>query len=334
MRSSILSSALTALLWTSWASAACATVVEENGTVQATLPSGDFVNVYLHGATVTSWKTSDGDEKLLLSTASALDGSAAIRGGIPVVFPNFGSAPDNHQTSEMPSHGFARNSTWTFAGSAEEEDGAGIALNFTLSSADLIAKYQTNWPYSAELTYTVYLTEDNLAVHFSVENTGTEAIDFQFLLHTYLTVPVSAETFFNSWVNNLTNACRQNINTTTVSGLKDGIYQDKTQNYTVFTETADELRIVSETDRIYTPVSVDTEIVLIDDGTPRVTIQRSSTLPDVTVWNTWATKIQSTADFAPKTAWQNYLAIEPGSVVSWTALEPGSTWEAGVQYMR
>lgn len=90
---------------------------------------------------------------------------------------------------------------------------------------------------------------------------------------------------------------------------------------------------MNETDRIYTPSSVDTDIVLKDDGTPRVTIQRSSTLPDVTVWNTWATKIQSTKDFAPKTAWQYYLAIEPGSVVSFTSLEPGKTWEAGVQYI-
>lgn len=168
-------------------------VVEGNGTIQATLPSGDFVNVYLHGATVTSWKTSDGDDKLLLSTASALDGGAAIRGGIPVVFPNFGSPPKDHQTSKLPGHGFARNSTWTFAGSELQNDGAGVVLTFTLDSTQLSAKYQKAWPYSAGLTYTVNLTQDNLAVHFSVENTGTTNIDFQFLLHTYLSVPVSKD---------------------------------------------------------------------------------------------------------------------------------------------
>jgi len=185
-------SALTAWLLSTSVLAA-ATVSEVNGTIQASLPSGDSVTVYLHGATVTSWKTSDGDEKLLLSTASALDGSAAIRGGIPVVFPNFGTAPDNHQTTGLPSHGFARNSTWTFAGSEEEGDGAGLVLNFTLSSSTLIPKYQETWPHSAEMTYTVYLTQDNLAVSFGLENSGTEAIDFQFLLHTYLSVPVSTD---------------------------------------------------------------------------------------------------------------------------------------------
>lgn len=69
------------------------------------------------------------------------------------------------------------------------------------------------------------------------------------------------------------------------------------------------------------------------DGAPRVTIERESTLPDVVVWNTWATKIQSTADFAPKDAWQHYLAIEPGNVVNWTTLEPAAKWEAGVNYL-
>lgn len=170
-------------------------VVEGNRTVQATLPSGDSVNVYLHGATVTSWKTSDGDDKLLLSTASALDGSAAIRGGIPVVFPNFGSPPANHQTSKLPGHGFARNSTWAFAGSEELGDGAGVVLTFTLNSSQLSASYQKKWPYSAEFTYAVNLTQDNLKVHFGVQNTDTQSIDFQFLLHTYLSLPVSKMTF-------------------------------------------------------------------------------------------------------------------------------------------
>lgn len=168
-----------------------AAVVERNGTIQASLPSGDFVTVYLHGATVTSWKASDGNDKILLSTASALDRSAAIRGGIPVVFPNFGSPPKDHQTSQLPSHGFARNSTWSFAGSELQEEGAGVVLTFTLNSTQLLAKYQQAWPYSAGLTYTVNLTRDNLAVRFVVENTGTTNIDFQFLLHTYLSVPVS-----------------------------------------------------------------------------------------------------------------------------------------------
>lgn len=131
----------------------------------------------------------------------------------------------------------------------------------------------------------------------------------------------------------LTVVFHQNINTTTVSGLQGSTYQDKTQNYTVVTETSDALRIVGETDRIYSPAPPARPIVLNDGGRPRVTVDRSASLPDATVWNTWAAKIQSTADFAPKTAWQNYLAIEPGSVAEFVSLGPGVTWEAGVNYV-
>lgn len=56
--------------------------------VIATLPSGESVEVLLYGATVVSWKSNGGKtENLWLSEKAALDGSKAVRGGIPVVFP-------------------------------------------------------------------------------------------------------------------------------------------------------------------------------------------------------------------------------------------------------
>ena len=58
----------------------------EQGRVLARLPTGDSVEVLLYGATVISWK-SNGKENLWLSKAAKLDGSKAVRGGIPVVFP-------------------------------------------------------------------------------------------------------------------------------------------------------------------------------------------------------------------------------------------------------
>jgi len=54
--------------------------------VTAKLPSGDSCEVYLHGATVTSWKSAS-REHLWLSANAVMDGSKAIRGGVPVCFP-------------------------------------------------------------------------------------------------------------------------------------------------------------------------------------------------------------------------------------------------------
>lgn len=59
------------------------------------------------GAHVTSWTTSENNgatwtEHLWMSTLSALDGSAPIRGGIPIAFPQFADS------GPMKLHGFAR----------------------------------------------------------------------------------------------------------------------------------------------------------------------------------------------------------------------------------
>jgi glucose-6-phosphate 1-epimerase len=59
----------------------------DNSKVTAKLPTGESVEILLHGATVISWKSADGTENLWLSDAAKLDGSKPVRGGIPVVFP-------------------------------------------------------------------------------------------------------------------------------------------------------------------------------------------------------------------------------------------------------
>ncbi len=55
--------------------------------VSAVLPTGESVEILLYGATIISWKDVKGSEKLFLSEAAKLDGSKAVRGGIPLVFP-------------------------------------------------------------------------------------------------------------------------------------------------------------------------------------------------------------------------------------------------------
>lgn len=65
-------------------------IVGEGGSqkVVASLPSGESVEVYLFGATVTSWKSNGGKtENLWVSESADLTGKKPIRGGVPVVFP-------------------------------------------------------------------------------------------------------------------------------------------------------------------------------------------------------------------------------------------------------
>ncbi len=161
----------------------------------ARLPSGDSVTVYLYGATVTSWKTSNGQEQLFLSKAAALDGSKPIRGGIPLVFPVFGPPPKSHATGQLPQHGFARNSHWEFLGKSTSESlgrktDDSVKLDFGLSSSMLDEALQNKWPYDFGLVYSVTLGRGKLECQMHVQNKGDEPFEFQVLFHTYLAVKV------------------------------------------------------------------------------------------------------------------------------------------------
>ncbi|KAF9913391.1 hypothetical protein BX616_010087, partial [Lobosporangium transversale] len=83
-------------------------------------PSGASAEVYLFGATLTSWKVSN-KERIFLSAEAVLDESKAIRGGIPLVFPVFGKGKAPHITASLPQHGFARISRWKFVNSSDDD---------------------------------------------------------------------------------------------------------------------------------------------------------------------------------------------------------------------
>ena len=52
-------------------------------------------------------------EHLFVSSKAHLDGSKPVRGGIPLVWPNFGP-PVHPEHSKLSQHGFARKSVWAF----------------------------------------------------------------------------------------------------------------------------------------------------------------------------------------------------------------------------
>ena len=111
------------------------------------LPNGDSALVSLHGAHVLSW-VSSGRERLYLSPRSVFDGQAAIRGGIPVCFPQF------NQRGPLPKHGFARNLGWRPAPASKEGDRqSSVCLELTDSETT-----RAWWPvrFAAQLGYDGY----------------------------------------------------------------------------------------------------------------------------------------------------------------------------------
>lgn len=105
----------------------------------------------------------------------------------------FGSPPQNHATSSLPQHGFARNSNWEFLGKSSSESGQGdlaVKLDFGLSHNMLSEEFRKAWPYEFGLVYSVTLTKDALATALQVANEGKQNFEFQVLMHTYLKIEV------------------------------------------------------------------------------------------------------------------------------------------------
>jgi len=279
--------------------------------VVARLPSGESVEVLLYGATVISWKSDAGNvENLWVSEAAKLDGSKAVRGGVPVVFPVFGPPPADHATSALPQHGFARTSRWEFLGKSTSEDAldaSSVKLDFGLYSSNLSADAKKAWPYDFGVVYSVTLSKDSLQTVVNVRNEGTEVFEFQLLMHTYLKV--------------------QDISKTTVTGLGAVPYIDKVLDATVHTQSSPTLAITGEVDRVYFSIPQDTTTVL-EDGKPRFDVVRDN-LDDTVVWNPWKEKAAAMGDFEPKDGFKHMICVEVGSVKGWQKLEAGDGFEGG-----
>ncbi|EIE90584.1 hypothetical protein RO3G_15295 [Rhizopus delemar RA 99-880] len=63
---------------------------QNNKVIYVELPSGSKAEIALFGSTVTSWVV-DNKERIFVSKEARRDGSKAIRGGIPICFPIFGT---------------------------------------------------------------------------------------------------------------------------------------------------------------------------------------------------------------------------------------------------
>ncbi|KEY65090.1 hypothetical protein S7711_08159 [Stachybotrys chartarum IBT 7711] len=280
---------------------------DDNATITAVLPTGESVEVRLFGATVTSWKTATGEEKLWLSEAAVLDGSKAIRGGIPLVFPRFAQAPDHEPTVKLPQHGFARTSRWELLGkSTSEGSSSNVKLDFGLSSENLDAKTQSLWPYKFGLIYSVMLDPDSLNTTLVITNEGDEPFEFQALFHTYFKI--------------------NDITSIEIAGLEGASYIDKVDELKTKTQQGP-LTISSETDSIFQPTSgSEGPIVISEGGQPRLRIVREN-LPHVVVWNPWADTAAGMADFSPNDGYKNMICVEPGTLKPWQKLEKGDTYE-------
>ncbi|MDH7571384.1 MAG: D-hexose-6-phosphate mutarotase, partial [Armatimonadota bacterium] len=244
-------------------------------------------------AHVTSWTTSKGEELFFLSRAAYFEAEKPIRGGIPVIFPQFGQGP-------LPQHGFARLRDWEVARTSVEEDGRVAATLQLDASPETLAL----WPHPFHLELGVCVGAQTLALTFRVCNPGNEAFPFQAVFHTYFAV--------------------EDVRQSAVYGLKGVSFIDSLRQNAREVESRDAIRFDGEIDRVY--VGAPHSLRIEDAAAGRRFYIEKERMPDVTVWNPWVEKAQRLADFGDE-EWPRMLCVETGVMDPAYTLAPGETWE-------
>lgn len=254
-------------------------------------PDGARAEIYLHGAHVTSWIPAGGQERLFLSRKSQFCPGAPIRGGIPVVFPQFG------MSGPLPLHGLVRLMPWKFAGA--DMTGAGASATFRLRDTE-DSRRQWAGAFLAELN--VSMGGNQLAVTLAITNTGAEPFAFTSALHTYLAVT--------------------DLAATAVEGLAGVRYRDAAAGGTEADQVSPRVDFAGEVNRIY--FNAPPELRLVEPG--RTTLIRSAGFPDAVVWNPAAVKCATMPDLEPDD-YQRFVCVEAGAIGTPVNLAPGERWQ-------
>lgn len=257
------------------------TVLEGNGELPKIEVRTDWgtAEIYLHGAHVTEFQKRGEAPLLFTSQFSRFEAGQGIRGGVPVIFPWFGSREGE------AAHGFARVADWELHEAIAVPEG-GVSLRFRLPETPESA----TWPaFTANYVITV---TDQLTLELIITNTSPgQPFSFENCLHTYFHVG--------------------DIRTISITGLKGAAYLDKVENFASKTEALDAIQISSEVDRVYLDTTAAVEI--IDPKLKRkIRVEKSGSASTV-VWNPWIAKAQQMPDFGNE-EYQQMICVESGNV--------------------
>jgi len=272
--------------------------------VRLALSDGASCVVALHGANVLSWTAADGAERLYLSPTALFDGHSAIRGGVPICWPQF------NQRGPLAKHGFARNMAWQVApgqlavsstSAPANEAVQRIVFNLHDSEATSLV-----WPHKFSLRLTVTLEPGRLRIELDVNNTDSMPWTFTTALHTYLRVDDIAQT--------------------QLEGFYDAKRWDAVRDER-HVEMAESLRFDSEFDSVYASPA---QPLRLTQPSGTMQISQSANCTETIVWNPGAALSAKLADM-PDDGYRHMLCVEAGRIDDNVTLASGAQWQAWQQ---
>jgi glucose-6-phosphate 1-epimerase len=258
-------------------------------------PDGARAEVYSHGAHVTSWIPVGGSERLFLSQKSEFRPGAAIRGGVPIIFPQFGGL------GKLPRHGFARTLPWELASLGGDSQTA--SAKFSLQDTETTRQF---WPHPFRVESGISVGGMRLELNLSVTNTGDLPFEFTGALHTYLQVEDILETV----VDGLHKVRFHNtVNRPNPSDWIEGVQTDP------------EIHFPGEVDRVY--YNVRQPLRVLEPG--KITRVAAAGFPDVVIWNPGPEKSAGLGDMESE-GYRHMVCVEAVIAGEPVKLEPGESW--------
>ena len=262
--------------------------------IELTAPDGATATLSLHGGHVLSWRPAGGGEQLYLSPRSEYTAGKAIRGGVPVCFPQFA------ERGPLPKHGFARTLAWELVSQEQGKDDALAVMR--LRDSDETRRL---WPHAFELELSVRVGGRSLDVELACENLGDAPLQFTAALHTYLRV-----------------ADLDAVSVEGLAGLRyfDSIKQAEALQRMDLLLTGE--KGVLDLDRIY--FDVKERPLLVTEDRRQVAVRQQG-FEDAVVWNPGPERCAKLADMPPE-GWSEMLCVEAACIGRPVELQAGESW--------
>ena len=258
---------------------------------------GDQAEIHLHGAQVTSWIPARRGEYLFLSPKTSFGEKGAIRGGIPVIFPQFCAE------GPLVKHGFARRTIWKLG--KVENGGETACAVFGLLDNEYTRQI---WDYAFSAEICITIGNGTLETALRVINTGEKAFTFTGALHTYLQI--------------------EDIQRATVEGLQGIDYFESGDRQTRLVQKEKTLRFNSEIDRFYMNAN---QALSLRTPNRQLGIEMDG-FSDVVIWNPWIEGARRLGDLEDQ-AYLQMLCVEAALIENPVTLQPTETWR-GLQLLK
>jgi glucose-6-phosphate 1-epimerase len=239
------------------------------------------------GGQLLSWRSDDGVEQLYTPEPLRMQPGRALRGGVPVCFPQFSGR------GALPKHGLVRTKPWQLRAKTDS------ALILAIEDD---AETRAQWPYAFELIQTLVLDAGGLSMALDFHNRSALPLVFTAALHTYLRV--------------------DEVTRCVLHGLDGRVYEDAADGGRYRTQQ-DGLRIAGEVDRVF--ADAPRELLLQRGNMADLRIVQGG-FADTVVWCPGPAIAAAFTDM-PADDWRRMLCVEAAAAAQPVTVLAGGHWQ-------